>query len=162
MSSCPLICEQYKPGGTEINDCDPETLTYGCLCENGLQPNVSEYSLTIPYFTCTEWGNQCVTRCDGDARCASSCREDHPCGALNPTRANKTKSKDDDDDDDKADDTKDGDSDDDDDPDKVFNGLDGASDDSPQSAAVRALHNGSLGGFLILAAGVFAGDGIML
>ena len=140
-----------------MNDCDPETLTYGCVCGNGLQPNVSEYSLTIPYFTCTEWGNQCVERCEGDSACASSCRQDHPCGALNPTRENKTKSKDDDED---KNDNQDGDEED--DPDRVYNGLDGASEDDPQSAAVRALQNGSFGGFLLLVAGVCAGVGVML
>ncbi|KAI1497064.1 hypothetical protein F5X99DRAFT_398211 [Biscogniauxia marginata] len=91
-STCPLICQQYPPGGTEINDCDPETLTYGCVCENGQQPNVSEYSLTLPYFVCQEWGNQCVTACGQDNTCSSACRQDHPCGALNPSRPNTTTS----------------------------------------------------------------------
>ncbi|KAI1486268.1 hypothetical protein F5X96DRAFT_682144 [Biscogniauxia mediterranea] len=92
ISTCPLICQQYPPGGTEVNTCDPESLTYGCLCDNGQQPNVSEYSLTLPYFTCTEWGNQCVKACGQDNGCASACRQDHPCGALNPTKANTTSS----------------------------------------------------------------------
>jgi hypothetical protein len=68
------------------------TLNYGCVCGNGLQPNVSEYSLTLPYFVCQEWGNQCVKNCGIDNACSSSCREDHPCGALNPQRANSTNS----------------------------------------------------------------------
>ena len=55
-----------------------------------MRPNVSEYSLTLPYFICQEWGNQCVKDCNGDNRCASSCREDHPCGAQDPKRENKT------------------------------------------------------------------------
>lgn len=60
------------------------SLSYGCLCGNNLQPNVSEYSLTLPYFVCTEWGTQCVAKCGSDSSCASSCRQDHPCGALKP------------------------------------------------------------------------------
>ncbi|KAI3324600.1 hypothetical protein HD806DRAFT_493064 [Xylariaceae sp. AK1471] len=90
-SSCPLICQQLPPGGYETNDCDPLALTYGCVCENGMAPNLSEYSLTIPYFKCQEWGNQCVTNCGASNNaCASDCRENHPCGALDPTRANTT------------------------------------------------------------------------
>ncbi|CAK7201311.1 hypothetical protein SEUCBS139899_004014 [Sporothrix eucalyptigena] len=88
ISTCPLICDQTAPYTTLTNTCDPKTLTYGCVCGNGLQPNVSEYSLTLPYFVCQEWGNQCVTACGSDNTCSSNCRQDHPCGALDPKRAN--------------------------------------------------------------------------
>ncbi|GAP88203.1 putative cdp-alcohol phosphatidyltransferase protein [Rosellinia necatrix] len=91
-STCPIICQQLPPGGYQVNDCDPMTLTYGCVCDNGKSPNLSEYSLTLPFFICQEWGNQCVLGCGGNAACASDCRENHPCGALNPTRVNETKS----------------------------------------------------------------------
>lgn len=84
VSTCPLICQQVTPGTTLINDCDWETLTYGCVCGNNLQPNVSEYSLTLPYFVCQEWGNQCEKGCNGDNTCASACRQEHPCGAQRP------------------------------------------------------------------------------
>ncbi|KAI1815227.1 hypothetical protein GGS20DRAFT_544507 [Poronia punctata] len=90
QSSCPLICNQVPPGGAQTNECDPLTLTYGCVCNNGLAPNLSEYSLTLPYFKCQEWGNQCVTACRGNNACSSDCREKHPCGALDPRRANTT------------------------------------------------------------------------
>ncbi|KAI0474842.1 hypothetical protein F4859DRAFT_80811 [Xylaria cf. heliscus] len=89
-STCPLICQQLPPGGYEVNDCDPMALTYGCVCENGMSPNLSEYSLTLPFFICQEWGTQCVANCGSDNSCASDCRQNHPCGALNPTRANTT------------------------------------------------------------------------
>ncbi|KAI1194539.1 hypothetical protein F5X97DRAFT_274434 [Nemania serpens] len=91
-STCPIICQQSPPGGLEVNECDPYALTYGCVCDNGLSPNLSEYSLTLPFFICQEWGNQCVTGCGSDSACASDCRQNHPCGALNPTRVNKTSS----------------------------------------------------------------------
>ncbi|KAI8954894.1 hypothetical protein F4801DRAFT_411977 [Xylaria longipes] len=91
-STCPIICQQLPPGGYQTNDCDPLALTYGCVCENGMSPNLSEYSLTLPFFICQEWGNQCVNNCNGDAACASDCRQNHPCGALNPTRTNTTSS----------------------------------------------------------------------
>ncbi|KAI0409778.1 hypothetical protein F4802DRAFT_1212 [Xylaria palmicola] len=91
-SSCPLICNQLAPGGYQVNECDPMALTYGCVCNGGSSPNLSEYSLTLPFFICQEWGNQCVTGCAGNSACASDCRQNHPCGALNPTRVNETTS----------------------------------------------------------------------
>ncbi|KAH7001306.1 hypothetical protein EDB80DRAFT_88674 [Ilyonectria destructans] len=89
--TCPLICQQTGDGTTKVNDCDPASLTYGCICGNGKQPNVSEYSLSLPYFVCTEWGNQCVTDCNGNNNCASACRQEHPCGAQDPKKYNITK-----------------------------------------------------------------------
>lgn len=67
-----------------------DTLTYGCLCDDNKTPNVSQYSLTLPYFTCTQWGIQCVAACGSDNKCASACTQDHPCGALDPTPPNST------------------------------------------------------------------------
>ncbi|SPJ89124.1 uncharacterized protein FTOL_12905 [Fusarium torulosum] len=88
--TCPMICEQSSKGDTKVNECDPKTLTYGCICGDGRQPNVSEYSLTLPFYVCQEWGNQCVEGCAGSASCASDCRQNNPCGANNPTKANAT------------------------------------------------------------------------
>lgn len=51
---------------------------------------MSEYSLTIPYHVCTEWGTQCVAACGSDNVCSSACRQDHPCGAQNPQRVNQS------------------------------------------------------------------------
>ncbi|EAQ93664.1 hypothetical protein CHGG_01899 [Chaetomium globosum CBS 148.51] len=70
----------------------PETLTYGCVCSDGKQPNVTEYTLTLPYHVCTAWGTACVADCGSNNKCASDCREKHPCGAQTPTRVNDTSS----------------------------------------------------------------------
>ncbi|OAQ98154.1 hypothetical protein LLEC1_01495 [Akanthomyces lecanii] len=107
--TCPLICQQTEPRTTLVNDCDPvcqdprsctprlwksvadlnqDTLQYGCLCGNNMQPNISEYSLSIPYYVCTEWGRQCVNKCNNDNTCASNCLQKNPCGATNPQRHN--------------------------------------------------------------------------
>ncbi|KAL4888189.1 hypothetical protein BDV59DRAFT_147954 [Aspergillus ambiguus] len=92
-STCPLLCLQM-PGASSnpsANTCDSKTLAYTCTCSNGLSPNSSEYSQTIPYFICTEQNNQCVASCSaGDSSCQSACRSDHPCGAQNPQRYNTT------------------------------------------------------------------------
>lgn len=89
-SSCPTICLQTTTGPPEVNTCDPETLTYGCVCSDHKQPNVSEYTLTLPYHVCTAWGTQCVAGCGSNNQCSSDCREKHPCGAQSPIRANAT------------------------------------------------------------------------
>jgi hypothetical protein len=92
QTSCPLLCLQLPgaSGSTTENSCDPTTLVFSCVCGNGLTPNASEYSQTIPFFECQEYGNQCVTACNGDTTCQAACRDDNPCGAQNPTRVNVT------------------------------------------------------------------------
>ncbi|KAJ4363696.1 hypothetical protein N0V95_001011 [Ascochyta clinopodiicola] len=95
VAQCPLICLQ-QPGitssTTEENECDPDQLTYSCVCENGVAPNITQYSQTLPFYICQEWGNQCVKNCNGDNTCANSCRADHPCGAQSPYLGNSTTS----------------------------------------------------------------------
>jgi hypothetical protein len=92
-AQCPLICLQ-QPGVTSSttsdNECDPDNLTYSCVCENGIAPNITQYSQTLPFYICQEWGNQCVTGCNGDNTCANACRADHPCGAQSPYKGNAT------------------------------------------------------------------------
>jgi hypothetical protein len=60
------------------------------VCDNGVAPNITQYSQTLPYFICTEWGTQCVKNCNGDSTCGASCRADHPCGAQEPYKGNAT------------------------------------------------------------------------
>lgn len=92
-ASCPLICLQIPgaAGTPEANTCDPTDLTYSCVCSNGIQPNASEYSQTIPYFECTTYNTQCVNACpQGDTACQTACQTNNPCGAQNPVRINAT------------------------------------------------------------------------
>lgn len=90
-SQCPLICLQ-QPGvttqDTEENECDPADLSYSCICDNGVSPNLTMYSQTIPYYICTEWGQQCVDNCGDVQSCQSDCLEDNPCGAQTPNMGN--------------------------------------------------------------------------
>jgi len=92
MTECPLLCTQLpgESSTTEANSCDPATLNYSCVCGNGQSPNASEYSETIPYFICTEYGTECVSACGGITACQSACRDDNPCGAQSPVRINVT------------------------------------------------------------------------
>jgi len=93
-SSCPLICTQVTNTGTTLsNTCNPTTLAWTCVCKNGVTPNISDYSLTIPFHECQEYGNQCVANCgQNNNGCANNCRVDNPCGALSPTPVNATSS----------------------------------------------------------------------
>jgi len=90
IATCPLICLQSPgaSGTTSANDCDATTLAFECVCGNGLTPNATVFSLTIPYFICEAFGTQCVAGCAGDTTCQSACRQDNLCGAQNPTRGN--------------------------------------------------------------------------
>ncbi|KAI1656961.1 hypothetical protein F4813DRAFT_390302 [Daldinia decipiens] len=150
-STCPIICSQTPPGTTLVNDCDPKALTYGCVCGDHKQPNVSEYSLTLPYFVCQEWGDQCVQKCGQDNNCSRACREDHPCGAQNPTRTNATTSS--------AGPTATASGTDSDDPNTVYTGLAGSSEGGGNdgNAAFRVGANDGLFGFAIIAASVSLG-----
>jgi len=89
-ASCPILCAQINGGSTSYtsNTCDATSLDWTCVCTNGMTPNASQYSQTIPYFECTEYANECVTNCGGVSSCQSDCRTAHPCGAQNPTRVN--------------------------------------------------------------------------
>jgi len=95
-AACPLLCLQnpkINDASTQQNDCDSKTLTYQCICGNGVQPDIGNFSQTIPFFKCQEYGNQCVNQCaSADTPCQSACRSDNPCGAQNPTRVNLTSS----------------------------------------------------------------------
>ncbi|KEF60054.1 uncharacterized protein A1O9_04904 [Exophiala aquamarina CBS 119918] len=90
IAQCPLIClqEAGNSAATYSNTCDAASLSYSCVCSNGLSPNASEYSQTIPYYICTQYNTNCQAACGLDNTCAAACVADHPCGAQNPTRVN--------------------------------------------------------------------------
>jgi len=89
-AACPLLCLQTSTSdATRSNTCDATTLDYSCVCINGISPNASDYSQTIPYYVCTQDNDQCVTNCGlANNACSAACRDDNPCGAQNPTRVN--------------------------------------------------------------------------
>lgn len=92
--ACPLPIPtpipERRPTASPTN-MHQDALSYGCICGNGKQPNMSEFTLTLPYHTCTEYGNQCVDDCpDHDNDCARACREDNLCGAQDPQKPSGT------------------------------------------------------------------------
>lgn len=93
-ASCPQICLQ-QPGvstmNTVTNECDPDTLQATCVCDNNASPNLTQYTQTLPYNICQQWGTNCVNNCGiGENTCADKCRADHPCGAQDPYKGNAT------------------------------------------------------------------------
>nr|OQO30556.1 hypothetical protein B0A51_01182 [Rachicladosporium sp. CCFEE 5018] len=89
VAQCPLICSQVTGSLTiTSNTCDAQSLTYSCVCSDGTSPNITEYTQTLPFFICQEWGNQCSSNCGTDNTCVAACRQNHPCGAQSPIRAN--------------------------------------------------------------------------
>lgn len=164
-SQCPLLCSQVSANhktSTTSNSCDPKTLTYSCTCPGGITPNASEYSQTIPYFICTQVNENCVKACGtSNNACSSACRQDHPCGAQNPGVANTSSIS----------------------ATSTSSGSSGSSataatttgfgsfgdatttassTSSTKSAAIAALNLGNTYGVAVIAAGVFAGFGLML
>ncbi|SRR6266699_3765651 len=127
-----------------------DTLTYGCLCGNGLQPNVSQYTLTLPYFVCQEWGNQCVKSCGSDNTCTNSCRQDHPCGAQYPQRVNTSTSS-------TMSATATATS-----SNQVFSGLAGSPSTTASSNMAPALESGRILGLALTLGGLLAGVAILL
>ncbi|MCJ1249060.1 hypothetical protein MMC30_006282 [Trapelia coarctata] len=92
-ASCPLICLQMPDVTSDpsANTCDPATLAYYCVCSNGITPNASEFSQTIPFFECQTFNQQCIDNCpQGATACQTTCTTAHPCGAQNPKRVNVT------------------------------------------------------------------------
>lgn len=94
-TQCPLICLQQpnvKTSNTITNDCDADDLSYSCVCDDNVAPNITMYTQTMPYFICQQWGTQCQKDCNGDNTCADKCTADHPCGAVTPFKGNATAS----------------------------------------------------------------------
>ncbi|KAF2403965.1 hypothetical protein EJ06DRAFT_527545 [Trichodelitschia bisporula] len=156
-SSCPLLCLQESNIATTIsNTCDPKTLAWTCVCGSGKTPNMTEYSQTIPYYECTEWGTQCVKNCGQNNACSSDCRQNHPCGAQHPTRVNTssispTATKAGSGSDSSASATDAG----------TFGGANSGTKSGSKSAAA-AVSIGQTYGLAVVAAGIFAGFGLLL
>lgn len=56
-------------------DAYQETLQYSCVCGDGQTPDLAQYSLTIPFYECQTYGNQCVKACGlADNACSDKCR----------------------------------------------------------------------------------------
>ncbi|KAF2766889.1 hypothetical protein EJ03DRAFT_245298, partial [Teratosphaeria nubilosa] len=92
VTQCPYLCSQYDAGQeAQTNSCDPDRLTYICVCKNNIVPNASEFTLTLDYFVCQTWGQQCKESCNAVEACIVQCDKDVQCGAQNPRGANQSR-----------------------------------------------------------------------
>lgn len=87
---CPNLCQDQAHVDPEFNDCWTEDLHFECVCKDGSRPNMSEYSLTIPYNLCMESKQACANNCGNNQDCATSCFSGKQCGATDPRRVNVT------------------------------------------------------------------------
>ena len=68
-----------------------DTLQATCVCDNNMSPNLTEFTQTLPFNICQQWGQNCIKGCgQGDNTCANACTADHPCGAQSPFKGNAT------------------------------------------------------------------------
>ncbi|QIW98015.1 hypothetical protein AMS68_003533 [Peltaster fructicola] len=81
-NNCPVICG----GRATSNDCDPNNLSYLCVCSDGSKPNVSDYMETLPFYICEQWIGNCVKNHPNDVTGQAACQS-VVCGMKNATNA---------------------------------------------------------------------------
>ncbi|GAB7359441.1 hypothetical protein MBLNU230_g6089t1 [Neophaeotheca triangularis] len=74
-NNCPIICG----GVASQNTCDSNTLEFECECQNGNQPNITDFDATMPSYICQEWRSLCVEDHPDDLEGQSGC-ESITCG----------------------------------------------------------------------------------
>jgi len=74
MATCTNICLDGDGHQPSVNYCTPDTLAYDCVCSNGVSPNSTEYTQTIPYFACTADQQTCINNCKPTTdACVNAC-----------------------------------------------------------------------------------------
>lgn len=90
IAMCPNLCFDQSQVDADVNECNPDELTYKCICLDGSSPNLTEYTLTMPFFLCSKSKEMCKDNCKGEQNCANACFTGKECGAKNPKRINTT------------------------------------------------------------------------
>ncbi|KAI8356914.1 hypothetical protein B0O80DRAFT_496654 [Mortierella sp. GBAus27b] len=88
---CTNVCQELTQGAQALdNRCDITSLQYICQCNNGIVPNASEYTYTIPYFMCVADVQHCIQNCPlSDNGCYTDCRK-RSCAAEFPKKYNQS------------------------------------------------------------------------
>ncbi|CAG8457682.1 2512_t:CDS:2 [Funneliformis caledonium] len=85
MATCTNICNDSGSGGVRTNFCKADTLEYSCICSNGLTPNSTEYTQTIPYFMCIADQETCTKGCGPAAQdCVNGCQKNCTATVIKP------------------------------------------------------------------------------
>lgn len=81
-NTCGTLCD----GNPQDNNCQVDTLTYSCLCQNGSAPGLQYYTQTMDTFICqqafTDCNNANVGNRNGQENCTTSIQD--KCGKLDP------------------------------------------------------------------------------
>ncbi|KAJ5088238.1 hypothetical protein N7456_011854 [Penicillium angulare] len=80
-NQCPAICNE----GTKQNSCDPSTLKFSCVCNDGTTPDVSPFLQTVPFYVCEANYGQCIDAHPNDAMGQEACKKAAKCGTKNAT-----------------------------------------------------------------------------
>ncbi|KAJ9216502.1 hypothetical protein DTO166G4_1718 [Paecilomyces variotii] len=78
---CPKICG----GAANVNTCDPDSLSFSCVCSDGSVPDSAEYTQSLPYFVCEANFGQCIQNHPNDLDGQNQCKEQAKCGTKNAT-----------------------------------------------------------------------------
>ncbi|EPE08152.1 pci domain-containing protein [Ophiostoma piceae UAMH 11346] len=83
-NTCSTLCD----GNPKTETCDPTTLIYSCLCQNGTAPGLEYYTQTLPTFVCNEAFSECITANANNATGQKACTTDikDNCGTLDPSK----------------------------------------------------------------------------
>ncbi|CAI2168076.1 6519_t:CDS:2 [Funneliformis geosporum] len=86
-TTCTNICNDNGSGGVSINYCKADTLEYSCVCANGITPNSTEYTQTIPYFMCIADQETCTKNCGPAAQdCVNGCQKNCTATYVRPPK----------------------------------------------------------------------------
>ncbi|KAF2235689.1 hypothetical protein EV356DRAFT_531550 [Viridothelium virens] len=79
VDTCNTLCGNE----TNANQCDPNDLTYQCICQGGSSPDLSQWNDTIPSFECQAYKSSCPAE-NPNVFGGQSC-DTITCGSLSAT-----------------------------------------------------------------------------
>ena len=85
INTCGTLCA----GDYDANTCNPDTLTYNCICSsNGSAPGLQYYTQSMPTYICEQVFANCIAAGENDAAAQKVCRENEAknCGKLDPDK----------------------------------------------------------------------------
>ncbi|GAD96034.1 predicted protein [Paecilomyces variotii No. 5] len=86
---CPKICG----GAAQTNVCDPDSLSFSCVCADGSTPDSSQYKQSLPYFVCEANFGQCIQNHPNDLDGQEQCKQqEKTCGTKDATSASSSTS----------------------------------------------------------------------
>ncbi|KAK6002578.1 hypothetical protein QM012_001328 [Aureobasidium pullulans] len=72
FNTCNVLC---TGSGFKTNSCDQNSLSYSCVCNNGLTPNMSEYANTVATYECQTYQGQCLANNAGNITAQNLCEK---------------------------------------------------------------------------------------